>query len=275
MTQALSSVRFLHSGWCSQFARLAGGTSWTWSRFYAVFVFLEHPIHGACLIDTGYSEEFVRATSRFPEKFYRWTTPVCLGQAPNASEQLRRVGLDPLAVKQIFVSHLHADHVAGLKCFPNARFVYRPESYGRTLRQSRMEQVRHGFLPELLPVDFCERGIPVPESRFVAGSGEWEDFRICDFWRDGSLILVDLPGHADGHFGFVLRSPERQYFYIVDACWHVQALEESVPLPWISRRFQHDPVAYDATQEKLRQLTERTGIELIACHCPRTLNHVS
>jgi glyoxylase-like metal-dependent hydrolase (beta-lactamase superfamily II) len=275
MTQSLTTVRFLHSGWCSQFARLAGGAAWTWSRFYAVFVFLEHPIHGACLIDTGYSDEFFRATARFPERFYRWTTPVCLEPAPNAWAQLQRVGIDPTSVRQIFVSHLHADHVAGLKCFPNARFVYRPESYERTLQQSRREQVRHGFLQDLLPVDFRERGTPLPESRFVAGTGVWDGFQICDFWNDGSLILVDLPGHADGHFGFVLQSPERQYFYIVDACWHVQALEESVHLPWISRRFQHDPVAYDATQEKLRRWTARTGIELIACHCPRTLNHVS
>ena len=92
---------------------------------------------------------------------------------------------------------------------------------------------------------------------------------------DGSLRLVDLPGHADGHFGFVLQSADTRLFYIVDACWHVKVLLDKSPLPWISRRFQHDAAAYFATQDKLRQLTERTGIELIACHCPRTLQHVS
>ncbi len=66
MSQSLVSVRFLHSGWCSQFAKLAGGASWSWTRFYAVFVYFEHPVHGACLIDTGYSEEFFARHADFP-----------------------------------------------------------------------------------------------------------------------------------------------------------------------------------------------------------------
>lgn len=275
MSQSLVSVRFLHSGWCSQFAKLAGGASWSWTRFYAVFVYFEHPVHGACLIDTGYSEEFFRATRRFPERFYRWLTPVVLDEGRNASEQLQQAGLAPETVKTIFLSHLHADHVAGLRCFPGARFVYRNEPYERTIQQSRWKQIRNGFLRELIPSDFCDRGVPIAESCFVLGEGDWEGFQLCDYWNDGSLLLVDLPGHADGHLGFVLRHDGRQIFYIVDACWRRQALLEQTRLPWISRRFQHDMALYNETQGKLRRLHSQTGMEMLACHCPQTLNYVS
>ena len=275
MTTALRSIRFLTSGWCGQFARLAGAPSWKWSRFYAVFVYFEHPVHGGCLIDTAYSPEFFQATRRFPERLYRWITPVTLSELADPAGELKRVGIDPQSIRQIFVSHFHADHIGGLKCFPNARLIYRREAYEHLLRQPTRAQVRHGFLRDLLPADFEQRGIPLRDDQFIAGTGPWQKFQVCDYWDDGSLILVDLPGHADGHFGFLLQDQERQRFYIVDACWHVQVMLEQSPLPWISRNFQHDQVAYFATQEKLRKLTAETGIELLACHCPRTLNHVS
>ena len=170
-----------------------------------------------------------------------------------------------------------------------ARFVYRSDAYHRLQRQSVGAQVRHGFLRHLLPDDFVERGLPLEESRFSPGaldaagpaneggsgeSTEADDFRICDYWGDGSLLLVDLPGHADGHYGFILQTAERRMFYIVDACWILEAMMEGRRLPWISRRFQHDETAYFATQDKLRDLARRSGLELIACHCPQTLKHV-
>lgn len=275
MSSTLKSVRFLHSGWCSQFARLAGAPSWKWVRFYAVFVYFEHPVHGGCLIDTGYSDQFFHATRWLPQRFYRWVTPVVLDESRDAANRLRQAGIDPTNVKRIFVSHFHADHVAGLKCFPAAEFIYRQAPFDRLQAQAVHSQVRHGYLSDLIPSDFAARSRPISEAQFVPGVGDWEGFQVCDYWNDGSVLLVDLPGHADGHFGFVLQSAEKRVFYIVDACWYVDVMLNQLPLPWISRRFQHDGTAYFDTQQKLRRLVEQTGIQLLACHCPRTLDYDS
>jgi glyoxylase-like metal-dependent hydrolase (beta-lactamase superfamily II) len=275
MTHHLSNVRFLRSGWCSQFARLAGVRSWRWIRFDAVFVYFEHPVHGGCLIDTGYSDDFFRATRWFPQRMHRWITPVCLDEQRNARDRLQSAGIDPATVRHLFISHFHADHIAGLNCFPEVQYIHRGQVCDRLQQQSASKQVRHGFLAEFIPGDFGERSQIIREDQFTQGEGDWSEFQVLDYWGDGSLILVDLPGHADGHYGFVLQTQEQRLFYIVDACWHVQVMLDRSPLPWISRRFQHDESAYFATQDKLRRLTERTGIELLACHCPRTTAHVT
>src|SRR4051812_36379372 len=132
----LGRVRFLNSGYCTVWDRLAGGPSWGLARFHAVFVYLHHPEHGGALIDTGYSEHFFQATERFPQRIYRWLTPVRLDRRLNAAGVLRSVGVSPDDVRHVFVSHFHGDHVPGLGLFPNAAFVYRRAAHESLMRQS-------------------------------------------------------------------------------------------------------------------------------------------
>jgi glyoxylase-like metal-dependent hydrolase (beta-lactamase superfamily II) len=268
-------VRFLNSGYCTQWGYLAGRRSRGWTRFQAVFVYLEHPGHGAALIDTGYSPLFFEATRPFPERLYRWTTPVQLDPRQHAGAVLESRGLRADRVGRIFVSHFHGDHIAGLRHFPQARFVYRRAAHELLLREGRWRQVRHAFLAGLLPEDFTARGHGLGEEVFVPGEGPLSEFRVLDFWGDGDLLLVDLPGHAAGHTGYVLRTEAERLFFVVDATWDVDALLAGRSLPWPSRGLQHAYQDYVLTLGRLRRLASRVGWPLLACHCPRTQAHVS
>jgi len=270
-----SRVRFLNAGYCSQLGYLAGRSSWGWTPFHGVFVFLEHPAHGASLIDTGYAPEFWEATRPFPARLYRWATPAHLAPERDAWSILEARGLRPETVSDLFVSHFHGDHIAGLRRFSRTRFVYRSASYEALLHQSPWKQVRHCFLPGLVPQDFIARSRAIAEAAFVPGCDDLEEFRVVDYWGDGDLLIVDLPGHALGHTGYVIRTETERIFYVVDACWDTAGMLEGRRLPWLSRRIQHSYPEYAATQEKLRRLAARGGWLLLACHCPRTQNHVS
>lgn len=268
-------VLFLNSGYCTQFAYLVGRPSWGWTRFYAVFVYLEHPKHGAALIDTGYSPWFFSATRRLPQRLYRWATPVHLDARQDARAILSARSLATQPIEQVFVSHFHGDHVAGLRHFPSARFVYRPEPLQSLLSESAFRQVRHGFLKDLLPDDFAARGIEIAEPVFQPGVGALREFMVHDYWGDGDLLLVDLPGHAIGQTGYVIRTESERIFYVVDACWDMEAMLAGRVLPRLTRRLQHSYLEYIATQEKLRRLAQTNEFRMLACHCPRTQANVS
>lgn len=294
MTVSLTNVRVLQGGDCGQLRRLAGDRSWKPTRFPATCVYFEHPTHGGCLIDTGYSRHFLTATASLPERFYRWLTPVRLPQ-PNGSslDTLAAAGLDPSRVRRLFLSHYHADHIAGLRDFATPRFVCRPAPLAALRKLSRWQKLHHAFLPGLLPENFDNRVEAVEESRFTSSDPLFAPLGLCDYWGDGSLILLDLPGHALGHTGYLLRTETGYIIYVVDACWFMSVLREGRSLPWPSRSLQCDYAAYLATQTILRRVDawcrerplaseagvadsplaeqlHRTGARMFACHCPLT-----
>ncbi len=267
-------VCFLNSGYCTALGYLANRPTWGLTRFYAVFAYLEHPRHGISLIDTGYSPLFQDATRAFPGRLYRWATPMRLDPRGDPCSILQAAGLQPDQATHLFVSHFHGDHIAGLRHFPRASFVYRRASLEYLLNLTRLKQVHNAFLAGLLPDDFTARGLPIEEAAFLPGSDALADLRVYDYWGDGDLLLVDLPGHAIGHTGYVIRTAKERIFYVVDATWDRDAMLQGRTLPWLTRRLQFCYKDYIQTQEKLRRFAAREDCLLLACHCPRTQEYV-
>lgn len=267
-------VILFNSGYCRQFQYLAAGAGSGITRFYAVFVYLEHPLHGASIIDTGYSEHFFAETNAFPQRLYRMTTPTQLDPHKNAAGVLAAQNINPETIKTVFISHFHADHIGSVRFFPNAKFVYLESAYQPLLALKPFFQVKNGFLRGLLPTDFAERSRPIPENEFPAGQAALREFLVHDYYQDGSLIMVKLPGHAPGQIGFILNTTPRPVFYAVDAFWHYCLLEEGNQLPYLSRKFQYDYAAYETTLAKLRRLHQSKKFEILACHCPKTQNFI-
>ena len=152
------------------------------------------------LFDTGYARRFFPATQGLPERLYRTLLPVTLSQEEELASQLVRYGIEPRDIATVIVSHYHADHIAGLRDFPNARFVA-PGSDTRALWRAgnAWRNTARGFLPALLPDDFASRvtdaeafpvvDLPVWMAPFAVG---------FDLFGDYSAVAVPLPATVKG-----------------------------------------------------------------------------
>lgn len=229
--------------------------------------YLDHPTLGPMLIDTGYGPGLDR-----PDPGRSWLLaaycaalrPTTLGPRPLA-DGLARMGVRPEDIRTVLLTHLHPDHVGGLAEVPQARLLCPAAALAAMRGRGAVRNAMEAVFPELLPPDFDHRvrvfddapRIPAPGG---LGTG-W------DVAGDGSVLVVDLPGHAPGHVGLCFPQLDPPLVYSTDAQWLIRAIvEDRAPGPPASMTA-HDRAAARATGQVLRGFVAAGG-DLVLCHDP-------
>lgn len=274
MTMPRLGFRLLKVGHCTHPECVAQrGGRWASMLFPALCGLLRHPQRGWILFDTGYSSHFTDATAPFPERLYRWTTPFTLPPEETLTAQLQRLGIAPGDIAHVVISHLHGDHIAGLRDFPAAGLIAMRAEVEAMDERSRFGNLSHGTLPALLPSDFRQRIAYAEDAALVALPPELQPFEQgFDLFGDGSVLAVHLPGHSRGQIGIVFRQEnDRLTFMSADACWSMTALREDRGPTWLARRIFDRDAHYQRTFRRLRQMQTGAGSPwLIPSHCAQT-----
>jgi glyoxylase-like metal-dependent hydrolase (beta-lactamase superfamily II) len=270
-TKVRVNFHWCQAGCCThpEFITIRGG-KFSSTEFPSHFGLIRHPTRGYILYDTGYSSHFHEATKKFPEKFYALLTPVKEKSTESALIYLQKLGISPSEISLIIISHLHADHIAGIKDFPQATFLCLQASYQTMLRNSRIKNLMQGILPVLFPTNFCNRVNFVDECHIVSLGSEWNPYDSAfDLLGDQSLLGVPLPGHAEGHMGLIFKSEnDRNIFLVGDAAWHLETIRSlRFPHP-VVRFLSHNHRLYCENIAKLNKLyRSRKDLVLLPSHC--------
>ena len=243
---------------------LARGLRGGWIRLPVRWGLLRHPEHGPVLIDTGYTSAVTADPGRsLGLRAYQAALRARLTGTGTMTAVLARAGIAADDVRHVIVTHLHANHVAGLKALPRARFHVAIAAIAQ-LDRPRRTLLRHGIFPELLPEDFVARADPLESRRMVAAHEALGDGH--DVFGDGAIVAVPLPGHADGHVGLLFRGAT-PLLYACDAQWVRDALQDGrhpgPPLSLICA----DRTAWRETTARLRAFAGAGG-EIVLCHDP-------
>lgn len=238
--------------------------------FPALAALIVHPDEGPMLFDTGYDPAFFSATHPFPERLYRWATPVKLEPGDAVADQLPHFGFAPEDIRAIVVSHFHGDHVAGLARFPHARIFCARAGLSQVHRQGRFARVRQGVLAALAPADIDARAIFFEDRPRVALGPDLAPFDAgMDLLGDGSLLTVNLPGHCPGHWGLLVRqTDDRTRFLIADAAWSSGAVRDNMPPPRLTTALLGETATYRRTLNSLHRLGQgNPDILITPSHC--------
>ena len=169
---------------------------------------------GLYLVDTGWSRDispngnydFKAACSVLPKHLAALYHPF-VPQGMTAREQLDARGIRPEDIKAVLITHLDADHVAGLRSMSNAQRIIIPEdeAYWSVRTKYRMRQVR-----ELWETVRYER-------LFYRGQLLGPMNKTIDITGDGSIMMVNMPGHTDGHTGVMVSEEGKRVLIAADA----------------------------------------------------------
>ncbi len=213
---------------------------------------VRHPTAGVIVIDTGLHPDAQRDLRR------DFGLPMSLlfrGLRPAAEAfdaQLRALGVDPDGVESVLMTHLHVDHTSGMRLLPRARFTCSRAEWSAT--RTRFPAAR-GYVPHHLPspdrvelVDFAAQGQP------------WGPFRrTIDWLGDGSVRLIDTPGHTPGHLSVLLAlAGGGRVLLVGDAAYTVRSIDEQI-LPMLCA----DDDAARASLRELRTFTEQDAEAIV------------
>jgi N-acyl homoserine lactone hydrolase len=150
------------------------------------FFLIRHP-QGDVVVDGGNPLAVARDArahwGRLAEQFQ-----VNMIEEQHCVAQLRQLDIAPESVRQIVQTHLHIDHTGALGHFPGATVIV----HARELDAARTVQAprAHGYIRE----DFERAEL---EWRPVDGD--------LDLFGDGTIRLLETPGHSAGHISVLLE----------------------------------------------------------------------
>jgi len=183
------SVKREHRAWSGISAlRLpAIVASANWTEWLPVTAFaIEHP-EGLFLVDAGETAAILEpeysACDAITGWFYCRNLRFSLSEDDELGPQMRRHGLPPERVNAVVLTHMHSDHIGGLRHFPNAR----------VLVSERAKSGHAGALTCRLPRSADLRAV------------RYEDIGVRSFGqskrvtKDGAIAIVPTPGHVAGH----------------------------------------------------------------------------
>lgn len=259
--------KLFEAGYCSHCQRITRrGGRLQKAQYPALCALINHPKEGYILFDTGYSERFHQLTRKFPYSLYRYLTPVQLNYS--LKDQLLAHAIQPHEIKTIVISHFHADHIGGLRDFPQARFVCHQDALADIQGKRGVKALLQGFLPDLLPEDFTDRWISIDATMLLPSilSPFTHGF---DLFGDGMLWIVPLPGHAPGQIGLFFHAPD-PVFLVADSCWHSETIQQLHLPSHLTRLVHHDWHAYITTIHQLHVLAQQQpSVKIIPSHCQK------
>ena len=174
---------------------------------------IEHP-RGRVLIDSGWNSKYV---TEKPHRFFglldQISTPI-LEPGESIDCQLANMHLKPLDINYLFFSHLDFDHTSGLALLEGVRSVQAAEEEIADAKKYFYRYVRKNWeFADLKPFYYDKTGIgPVGKSH--------------DVFQDGSVLLVNTPGHSHGHFSAVISANGKYVVLAGDAVYTQKSIRE-------------------------------------------------
>jgi glyoxylase-like metal-dependent hydrolase (beta-lactamase superfamily II) len=191
------------------------------------------------LWDTGLPESLIGRT---------YDTPMqSLTLRRSIVDQLAQLGLAPEVIDFVGISHWHFDHVGQAPRFTNARLLIGKADADALRSTPTVDEDSFAAL-----------------KHWLAGSGTLELVSgDKDIFGDGSVMMIDAPGHTAGHYALLVRLASGPVLLSGDL-YHFTEQVENRGVP----TFNHNRADTLASMERFERIARNLGAKVIIQHEP-------
>lgn len=148
---------------------------------------------------------------------------------PDTRSSLLDGGLDPCEIDTVILSHGHWDHIGTPSDFLASNFVV---GYGtqHVFANGAPNYPADMFIKDELPISRTLELPPTPNSpKHIRQQRDTTDHKwqplagfpyTIDYFGDGSMYIIDTPGHLTGHVNLLLRLSPNKWVYLGGDCCH-------------------------------------------------------
>jgi N-acyl homoserine lactone hydrolase len=202
---------------------------------------VRHP-EGDLIFDTGVPEA-IADTEGVTNGPFRITV------ARKLTDQLAQLQLTPADIEFVSVSHSHFDHAGNAGLFAQSTFIVDADERAYMFRpEARADAQAFAAYAALENADTV----------LIEGDGDH------DVFGDGSVTIVQTPGHTPGHTILRVNLPEAGPVLLTGDLWHIAESRTSRRVP----RFNTDRAQTLASMDKFEALARQTGARVVIEHVP-------
>jgi len=209
---------------------------------------IEHP-EGVFVIDTGENADvnkpgYFRSSGMFANWFDTTQFRFKVERDEEIGPQLDQLNIPLEKIKAVVLTHLHLDHIDGLKYFPATPIIVNKKEWERPF----------GDLPKLYPSWFKPILVDLAEPYDVFE-------RVYSLTSAKDVLLVETPGHTYHHCSILLKGDQCSILFAADICYSQhQVIEEKYSGTNASHKMAKD------TYQKVKQFAKDNKLVFIPSH---------
>jgi glyoxylase-like metal-dependent hydrolase (beta-lactamase superfamily II) len=201
---------------------------------------IRHP-KGDLLWDTGVPQAIHDQPNGIVDGNYHVTVPRTL------TDQLAELKLTPADIDYLSLSHSHFDHIGNAALFDKATWIVDADERVYIFRPEARKNVQ----------DFAAKA-PLERFRTEEITGEADR----DVFGDGSVTIVQAPGHTPGHAVLLVRLAKAGPVLLAGDMWHLAESRAQRTVP----SFNTDRARTLASMDKVEALAKATGARVVRQH---------
>jgi glyoxylase-like metal-dependent hydrolase (beta-lactamase superfamily II) len=174
--------------------------------------------------------------------------------APKVSlvDQLAELKLTPDRIKFVGISHFHADHTGQIASFPKATVLIGKGDWDAISNPAPAQGVN-----------------AAPFAGWIKGEGKVEPLaNDKDVFGDGSVIVLNTPGHTPGHHSLLVKLAQTGAVLITGDAVHFRENYDSNGVPW----FNFDRAQSLASIDRIKKIAANAKATVIIQHDARDID---
>lgn len=238
-------------------------TSRQWTPPQPINVYVIEHTRGVVLFDTGQDRASVTDRQYFPGGFtgfvYGRLARFDISERDTLTAQLGALGYGPADVSTAIVSHLHQDHIGGLRELKDSDLLVSAAEWAEL---SKPAPELRGFLRKHIQLPGLKWQQVTPEPTRDASVAPFTE--SLDVMGDGSLVLLPTPGHTAGSMSLLVRRGAKPPLLLVGDLTYGAEILERGDVPGVGARRQ----LAETSRKVLALAGQLPGLVVLPAHDP-------